>query len=185
MIFTSSFCLNTVQGFASLFAVHTLLITRGEFGKAWSFYSIIPIFLAFATSWAIERYTPKQFALAIGYMFMIGASTLGYFSDGASVLMIVAIIMSFGNVVYQVTYKPFFTEFLPRDIIGQLCGVLNIAYALGRTAALVAGGAFISLMGNDYRYAWILSIGAGIISIFLVIGIPDKRFPERKRRQPA
>lgn len=180
MIFSSSFCLNTVQGFASLFAVHTLLISRGDFGKAWSFYSIIPIFFAFITSWAIERYTPKQVALAVGYTFMIGASIIGYFSTGASSLTFVAFIMSFGNVIYQVTYKPFFTEFLPADIVGQLCGVLNIAYALGRTAALVVGGAFISLMGNDYRYAWVLSIIAGIISILLVIGIPDRRFARNR-----
>ena len=180
MVFTSSYCLNTVQGFAALFAVHTLLLSRGEFGNAWSYYSILPIFLAFATSWGIEKFLPKQWALAIGFCFMIGASILGYFSDGANALVIVAVIMSFGNVVYQVTYKPFFTEFLPADIVGQLCGTLNIAYALGRTLALVIGGAVISLLGNDYRYAWILAIVAGIASVILVIRIPDQRFVQRR-----
>lgn len=181
MVFCSSCCLNMVQGFAALFAVHTLLITRGEFGEAWSFYSVLPIFLAFATSWAVERYLPKQVALVIGFLFMIGGSFLGLFSTGVDTLTITAIIISFGNVVYQVTYKPFFTEFLPRDIIGQLSGALNISYALGRTFALVGGGAVISMMGNNYRYAWVLAIIAGIASIFLAAGIPDRRFAEKQR----
>ena len=123
---------------------------------------------------------PKQLALVIGFFFMIGASVLGLLSTGVDSLTIAAIIMSFGNVVYQVTYKPFFTEFLPRDIIGQLSGALNISYALGRTFALVGGGAVISMMGNNYRYAWVLAIIAGIFSVLLAMGIPDKRFAEKR-----
>ena len=180
MMLASSFCLNIVQGFAVMFAVHTLLISRAEFGDAWSYYSVVPIFLAFVTAWAIERYLPKQLALAIGFTFMVGASVIGYFAQGDAALTAVALVMSFGNVVYQVTYKPFFTEFLPSDIVGQLCGVLNIAYALGRTIALAGGGIVISLLGNDWRYIWVLAIIAGIVSIFLVLGIPDQRFAARK-----
>ncbi|MBK1879338.1 MFS transporter [Pelagicoccus mobilis] len=182
MVFSASFSLSVIQGLASLYAVETLLLSRAEFGQAWSYFSLIPIFFAFAAGWAVERFLPKPLALAIGFSVMAGGSIVGYFSTGQNSLSLAAVVISAGTVVFQVTYKAFYTEFLPRDIIGQLSGVLNICYALGRLLAYWIAGGIIYLLGNDYSYIWPISAVASIISIIIVLGIPDPRYNQRKKQ---
>lgn len=180
MVLTSSFALNCVQGFTALYAVKTLLMERSAYGEAWSYFSLIALLSAFAIGWLIERFLPKPTALACAYSIMLVACVIGYFSTDQAGLSIVAIVFAFGAVAYQVTYKAFYTEFLPPDIIGQLSGVLNISYALGRMSALILGGAVIGLLDNDYSYIWPMSAIAAIVSIVLVLRIPDPRFEARK-----
>ncbi|MDQ8198940.1 MFS transporter [Pelagicoccus enzymogenes] len=181
MVFSASFALSVVQGFASLYAVETLFLSRSEFGQAWSYFSLIPIFFAFAAGWAVERFLPKPIALAIAFAVMACGSILGYFAGSQHALSIVAIVVSAGTVVFQVTYKAFYTEFLPKDIIGQLSGVLNICYALGRLMAYWIAGGIIFLLGNDYSYIWPISAVASLVSIIIVLRIPDPRFLARKQ----
>lgn len=185
MVLTGAFALNCVQGFSSMFAVKTLLMERADYGKAWSYFSLVSLASAFAIGWAVERFCPKPVALAIGYAVMTVGCIVGFFTDGPLTLSITAVVFAFGAVTFQVTYKAFYTEFLPRDIIGQLSGVLNICYALGRMSALIMGGAIISLLGNDYRYIWPISAVFAVISLILVLGIPDPRYNERKKQAAA
>ena len=84
------------------------------------------------------------------------------------------------SVVSGVCQKAYLTEFIPRDIIGQISGAYNICMALGRTAALAGGGLLISLFDNNYPMIFPIGFVFGVLSIYLVWGTKDVRFAERQ-----
>ena len=80
-----------------------------------------------------------------------------------------------------VTFKPFFSEYVPKEIIGQVSGALNICWGIGRSIAIVAAGAAVEfLFDNNYRYIFPMSIVMGIASFIIAWRIPDLRYEARK-----
>ncbi len=179
--------LQIIQGWIALYAVTNILLTRQDFGKAWSIQSLIPLFLAIITGHVIERYTSKQWSLIFGYTMLMITCVYGYFSSTLWDLSIIAVMWGVGNMVVNVALKPFTTEYIPSDIIGQVTGALNIFFAIGRTAALAGGGILISIMGgaDNYRPIWILGLIFGAITIAFCVTLPDLRFQERKQAKSA
>jgi MFS family permease len=93
-----------------------------------------------------------------------------------------ALTWGFGYMLVQVTYKPFLTEYIPSDIIGQVSGAINICYGLGRSLAiLIAGAAVDYLFDNNYRYIFPMGMVMAIVSIWVSLSIPDLRYQARKR----
>ena len=92
-----------------------------------------------------------------------------------------ALTWGFGYMLVQVTYKPFLTEYIPSDIIGQVSGAINICYGLGRSLAiLIAGAAVDYLFDNNYRYIFPMGMVMAIVSIWVSLSIPDLRYQARK-----
>lgn len=171
--------INIVVGFAVLFAVHTVGITKGQFGDVWSNRSSTALICAIPVGLLIVR-LPKQWVLVAGFLVALAGCVYGYFSTGPADFLPVAILFGFGYMVIEVTLKPFFSEYLPRDIVGQLTGAYNICYAMGRITALVGTGAIVALADGNYRVIWILALIFGAASVIVAAGIPDLRFSERR-----
>lgn len=184
--FTQYLFQNILQGFFVLFVVDTLMVSRGEFGRIWSWMPALNFFCAIPIGIIAEKYLPKQIALIFGYVSMLMCCVLGWFAQDASDLLPVFLFFGIGQLVSGVCQKAYLTEFIPRDIIGQISGAYNICMALGRTVAAAGGGALIALFGNDYRVIFPIGFVFGVISIYLVWGIKDVRFAERKaaKNQP-
>ena len=80
-----------------------------------------------------------------------------------------------------VTFKPFFSEYVPSDILGQVSGALNICWGLGRAIAVLGAGIIIdNFFDDNYRYIFPLSIVLAVVSIWIAARIPDLRFEARK-----
>ena len=178
--FTQYLFQNILQGFFVLFVVDTLFVSRGEFGRIWSWMPALNFFLAIPIGIIAEKYLPKQIALICGYCSMLVCCVLGWFAQDASDLLPVFLFFGMGQLVSGVCQKAYLTEFIPRDIIGQISGAYNICMALGRTVATAGGGFVIMLFDNNYRVIFPMAFVFGLLSIYLVWGIKDVRFAERK-----
>jgi len=183
--FTQMIFTNVVAGFVVLFAVQNLSASRAEFGEIWSFQSLLALFAAIPLALAVERYMPKHWALGIGFCIMMLACVLGLLAQSLSTFLLITIVWGAGALLTSVTLKPFMTEYIPSDIIGQVTGALNIFFALGRTAALLGGGVLISLLGNDYRHIWSIALFFGAITVGLCISLPDLRYQARAVGRPT
>ncbi len=177
MLFT-----NVVSGFVVLFVVQNLAASRGEFGEIWSLQSMIVLVTAIPAGIAVERYLPKHLALGVGFAISLGASVLGLFARDLQSFLVITLVWGVGSVLTSVTFKPFMTEYIPRDIIGQVTGAINIFAALGRTVALLGGGVLVSFFENNYRTIWWIAIVAGSSCVLLCARLPDLRFRQRQSR---
>lgn len=171
--------INVVVGFAVLFAVQTVGISKAEFGSAWSTQALVALACAIPLGFAIER-MPKQWALVAGFAISLGGCVWGYFADDARSFYAVAVLFGFGYLVVEVTLKPFFSDYLPPDIVGQLTGAYNICYAIGRVTALVGAGGIVTMAGDNYRVIWLIALGFGCLAALVSASIPDLRFAERR-----
>lgn len=172
--------LSLVGGWISLFATETMGLTKEEFGNNWGYEPLLTLILAVPAGYFIGKYCPKQWTLVVGYSIALVGCVFGYMADSASDLIVVAILIGLGGVVDKVTRKPFFTEFLPKEKIGQLTGAFNIFLGLGRWFAELGGGFFIGLMGNDYRFMWIMAFFVGLLTLIVTATIPDVNYQQRK-----
>lgn len=182
--FTYSLFINTVVGFAVLFATRTVGITKAQFGAAWSTKEYLALACAVLVGFAIEK-LPKQLALAAGFLFATAGCVFGYFAHAPGDFYPLAILFGFGWMIVEVTLKPFFSEYLPRDIVGQLTGAYNICYAIGRITALVGTGWAVHLAGENYRLIWLLGLVFGLAAIAVSASIPDRRHGERRAAKRA
>jgi Na+/melibiose symporter-like transporter len=178
--FTQYLSQNVIQGLIVLFAVDTLGVTRGDFGRVWSWYPAIAFCFAIPIGIVAERWLPKQWTLIGGYCLMMLSAVFGWYAEDVGDLLPVVLCFGVGQLVSGVVQKAFFTEFIPRDIIGQIAGAYNICLALGRTVALAGGGLLIKFLDNDYRYIFPISFVFALISVLIALGIRDVRFEESR-----
>ena len=130
----------------------------------------------------IEKFISKRWAISGGFAIMTAALLMGWFAQNITHFYWMALTWGFGYMLVQVTYKPFLTEYLPSDIIGQVSGAINICYGLGRSLAiLIAGAAVDYLFDNNYRYIFPMGMVMAIVSIWVSLSIPDLRYQARKR----
>ena len=177
--FVYSIFVNIVLGFAILFAVQTVGISKAQFGAAWSMQALLALVCAIPLGFFIER-LPKQWALVVGFSISLAGCVCGYLARDAGSFYAIALLFGFGYLVVEVTIKPFFSEYLPPDITGQLTGAYNICYATGRIVALIGAGWAVSQAGNDYRVIWILALVFGVLSALVAASIPDMRHEARR-----
>jgi len=181
--FVQFFFQNLVVGFISLFAVQTLLLTPSEFGDIWKWSALVAI-SAFAFGTMLER-LPKNWVMGFGYGLSTLACVIGYYSKDGHDLMVVAFVFGVGQLLGNMIQKPFFTEYVPRDIIGQISGAYNTCFAVSRMLALGLGGMMIKALGNDYRMIWVMGGIMGVVTVWASVTIPDRRFHERKAAAKA
>ena len=177
---------NLVVGFVALFAVKTLQLSAAEFGGIWRWQALIAV-SAFALGALIER-LPKQWVLAGGFGLSTVACALGYFAHDGTALLTVAFVFGVGQLIGNLTLKPFFTEFVPRDIIGQISGAFNTSFALARMLALGVGGMLVKFFAqdaNDYRSMWLMAVVMGIATAAVCLTIPDRRHAARRQQVRA
>lgn len=180
---TQALASHIVAGFVVLFAVQTVHVSKAQFGNAWSTQALISLTCAIPLGWVVER-LPKPWVLVAGFAFSIAGCLLGWFAHDAHSFFAIALLVGFGGVVGNVTFKPFFSEYLPRDIIGQLTGAYNICYAVGRSLALAGGGWLVGHLGNNYRFIWIVAVVFNLLSALIAASIPDVRYARRKTARP-
>lgn len=132
-------------------------------------------------AWLVERYTSKRMAMLLGIVFLITALSIGWTAQSIDQIFWLAIMWGIGYMLTIVTFKPFFSEYVPKEIIGQVSGALNICWGIGRSIAIVAAGAAVEfLFDNNYRYIFPMSIVMGIASFIIAWRIPDLRYVARK-----
>ena len=178
--FTSFMAAMLISEWVVLFATETLGLSLTEFKNAWKKEPLVTLFFALPAGWLIGKYCAKQWAMVFGFGLMMASCVYGYYSEDANDLMIVAIIYALGNIVSKVTYKPFFTEFLPAAKIGMLTGAFNIFYGLGRGVSNAGGGELIEFFDNNYRVMWIMAFVLVLVSAVVMATIPDVGFARRK-----
>lgn len=176
--FVQFFFQNLIVGFIALFAVETLKLSKSEFGDIWRWSALVAI-SAFAFGWVLER-LPKNWVMAGGYGLSTLACVIGYYAQDGQSLMLVAFVFGVGQLFGNMAQKPFFTEYIPRDIIGQISGAYNTCFAVSRMLALGLGGMMIKALGNDYRMIFVIGGLLGVITVWTSIIIPDRRYQERK-----
>lgn len=176
--FVQFFFENLILGFISLFAVNTLLLSPAEFGDVWKWSAVVAI-SAFMFGSMVER-LPKNIVMGFGFGLSTLACVIGYLAKDGSDLMIVALVFGIGQLLGKMTQKPFFTEYVPRDIIGQITGAYNTCFAVARLLAMGLGGMMIKALGNDYRMIFVVGGVLGIITVWTSLIIPDSRYHERK-----
>ncbi len=182
--FTLAMVLNLAAngGLLRLFATNQLGASQGDYGSSWSAASLAPLFLSIPMALIIEKFISKRWALSGGFAIMTAALLMGWFAQNITHFYWMALTWGFGYMLVQVTYKPFLTEYLPSDIIGQVSGAINICYGLGRSLAiLIAGAAVDYLFDNNYRYIFPMGMVMAIVSIWVSLSIPDLRYQARKR----
>lgn len=188
LYFCFSMLANTVilGGFLRLFATHNLGATQAEFGATFWVSTIPPLLLSIPVALLVERYVSKRIALVIGLGTIIAAFIVGWTAQSLDHLFWLAILWGFGYMLTYATFKAFFSEYVPKDIIGQISGALNVCWGLGRALAiLVAGFAVDYFFDDNYRFIFPLAIGIGCVSLYLALSIPDLRFEERKQANKA
>jgi len=169
-------------GFLRLFATHNLGATQAQFGETFWVSTIPPLLLSVPIAILVERYVSKRIALVLGIGTLIASLFIGWSAQSIDELFWLAILWGFGYMLTIVTFKPFFSEYVPSDIIGQVSGALNICWGLGRSLAiLIAGFSVDYLFEDDYRFIFPLSIVMGAVSLFIAFSIPDLRFEARKK----
>ena len=141
------------------------------FKDSWKKEPLITLIFAVPIGWFVGKYCPKQWTMVVGYGLIMAACVYGYFSHTAGDLVVVAVLYAFGNVISKVTYKPFFTEFLPAAKIGMLTGAFNIFFGMGRGVSNFGGGVVISFFDNDYRVMWIMAFILTAISAVIMATI--------------
>jgi len=170
-----------VLGYIVLFAVKTAGIAQADFGASWSWFSVAALCTALPAGVLVERIWPKQISLVIGYTSVFAGCVWGLFSHAPWEIAGIGAILGFGHSLIEITQKPFFTEYLPKDIIGQLSGAYNVCFATGRTLAMVGGGWLIQLCGNNYRLIWVVALVTGVVTLIVAASIPDHRYSARKQ----
>lgn len=168
-----------VVGYVVLFATKTAGLSKTDYGAAWSFFPAAALCTALPAGLIMERWLSKPHGLAFGYAIAAGACAWGLFSHSASELRWIAVLLGIGYTLVEVTQKPFFTEFMPIDIIGQFSGAYNICFATGRTLAMAGAGWLITLCGDNYRLIWIVGAAATVTAMVIARQIEDPRFAQR------
>lgn len=179
LAFVHAMFLAVINGFIVLFAVDTVHLKRSEFADIWSLHALVALGCAIPLGLLAERW-PKQRVLVAGYALVMVACIIGYRAEHASAFVAITLLFGLGHVMLDVTLKPFFTEYVPRDIVGQVTGAYNICFAIGRSVALVGGGWLVSRLGTDYRVIWPAGLALGVVAIALASQIPDERYARRK-----
>jgi len=181
--------------FMVLFAVETMKLPQGEYSSRWGILPIMSIALAIPLGFLVEKF-PKQKANAFGFFLMLMAAIFAIARKNGQPndIYFIAICFGFGSLIMEVTFKPFMTEYFPKDIIGQLSGAMNVFFATGRMAMTLGGGYLVYWMNgpqasvtksNDYSIIWWVAIATALTNILLILTVPDHRHDERKRAKAA
>ena len=160
-------------------------ITSSDFGNSWSWFPLISLFFAIPMGIVVEKYLPKQWALVAGYALALVGCGIGYYAVDADDFVSLAMIFGTGMLICNLTQKPFFTEFIPKDIIGQVAGTYNICFAVGRTIAAAGGGYLIKWLGSDYRMIFPIAFGAGVVAVIIAMTLHDPRFEAQRLAKKA
>jgi predicted MFS family arabinose efflux permease len=174
--FLHGFCKYVVVGYVVLFATVTAGLSKSAYGSAWAYFPLATLWTALPAGVLVERWIPKQYGIATGYAIVALTCMWGLFSGTAAELGWIAALLGLAYTLIEVTQKPFFTEFMPPDIIGQLSGAYNICFATGRTLAMAGAGWLITLWGDNYRLIWIASSVAAVVAMITALRIRDQRF---------
>jgi len=175
--------ISSVSGFAVLFAVRTLGLSRAAFGQAWGIQSLLAICAAIPVGWMVAR-SSKRLALLMGFGCALFACLLALSADSQRSIAAIAVWYGFGILTIEVTLRPYLAEHLPRDIVGQLMGAYNFCYAAGRILALLGTGWAVASANGNYRVIWWVAIGCGVVGMVLTATLPDGRRRVRRLGQP-
>lgn len=179
LAFTHAAFLNVINGFVVLFAVQTLGLAKADFGKIWSIQTI-PAIIAVVPLGLLAERIPKQWALVVGYAVALVGCVLGLMAADAGDLVPTALLFGFGALLVEVTQRPFFSEYLPPDLVGQISGAYTACFALGRASAVLLAGALAYMLDNNYRVIWGIALLFGLISLLISATLPDKRYAARR-----
>jgi len=171
--FTYAAFVSSVTGFSVLFAVRTLRMSKADFCCAWGSQSLIALVCAVPVALMVARW-PKQWALVAGFGCALIACFIAMSADAGRWIYPIALFFGAGVVIIDVTLKPFFSEYLPRDIIGQLTGAYNMCYASGRIVALVGTGWAVAAADGDYRVIWMVAVVFGSLAAIVSATIPGR-----------
>ena len=184
-LFLRAFTKTAVFGSVALYATQTLQLSKESFGGAWAMMPFVALVLAIPLGLAAERFA-KQRVMQVAFAVVIASCLVGYFTSTIVGLTVAAFLFGFGDMLIEVTQKPFMSEHYPKDIIGQLAGCINVFFALGRTFALVFVGWCVKWVNPagvevmDYHVIWIISGVSALLGILLLQRVRDFRHEARR-----
>lgn len=175
-----AFARTSIMEFVALYATGNLGFSESEYGSAWGFMPFVGLLFGFPLGYVVERF-PKNRVLQAGFAIMLVSALLGATGSSVVLLTATAVVFGVGDMILEVTHKPFMTEYYPRDQVGQLTGTLNIFYALGRAGALITVGASVrglqALRGGQASYGvmWFIAMLSCGVGILLLRDVRDLR----------
>lgn len=170
--FVRAFQLAAANGFLVLFATQTLLVPKDRYGETVGWLPVIGMISA-SVAGLIGARLPRPAMLIAGFGGALAAYFVAFSADTLLVLALALLVAQFSQSFVEVTFKAFVTEFLPRDLIGQLTGAMNVCWATGRTLGYVAVGQLVALSGDNYRVTWIAAMVAAVINLLLLSSLRD------------
>ncbi|MEM9159326.1 MAG: MFS transporter [Verrucomicrobiota bacterium] len=173
---------NLIKTFVVLYATNVLGGTKSDFGERWFLHNLVALALALPLGILIERKIPKQFAIIVGIAFEMAACIVALFAKDINDIYLIALLFGIGFAIKSTTFKPFFTEFIPRDLIGQVSGAINIFYAVGRLIVTYGGGWVVYFFSGDYRVLFYFALAAGACGIWTVSRVKDERYLNKSQR---
>lgn len=182
--FVRAFQLAAANGFLVLFATQTLAVPKDRYGETIGWLPVVGMASAWLAGWIGIRWS-RPVLLLTGFAGSLGAYLGAFSAQTLLVLAIALVVGQFSQSFIEVTFKAFVTEFLPRELIGQLTGAMNVCWATGRTLGYVVVGQLVALFGNNYRLTWLAAIVAAVINLVLLSSLRDPLHSGRARRDDS
>lgn len=181
--FIRAFQLAAANGFLVLFATQTLAVPKDRYGETVGWLPVVGMVSAWLAGWIGIRWS-RPILLLTGFAGSLGAYLGAFSADTLAVLAIALVVGQFSQSFIEVTFKAFVTEFLPRELIGQLTGAMNVCWATGRTLGYVVVGQLVAAFDNNYRLTWLAAIAAALVNLLLLASLRDPLHPSGKAAPP-
>lgn len=194
--FLRAFIAATLGGYMSLYAVKTLLLPEGSFGRISGIATLITFAFAIPIAFLAERMS-KRLLLQLSFGLVIIACAFGIAARSGwlgeatwpasaqglpNEILFMFFFHALGGLALGNVTKAFITEFFDRDIVGQLQGAINVFFATGRTLGLVIVPYFI-FVKDDYTPIFYVALVVSAVAILLLASVRDVRYAERRARQ--
>jgi MFS family permease len=154
--------------FTIFFGRENLNMSLEEFGKLFSWFSLLSIALAFPCGYLADKLKPVR-AYNLGLILVVACSTLSFFFIFDKISFVIfTLVTSISYSIQGASTLPMYAELLPKARYGQFCAAQALVNSVALIVANVGGGLFIDMMGN-YRYLYLWdAMFTGISLCFMI-----------------
>lgn len=152
--------------------VHGLGMTSGQLGTLSGIGTAIGLCVTPFAGWLVDRVGPKLLWMWAGGMVGIVQIALFLLPQTPGVISVLYGLFAFFNAGLTVGLLPIMFATIPKERFGQLNGANQIVTRAFQIIASIGLGAFITFMGEDYRYAFLFGgvayLGAPLFLILML-----------------
>lgn len=171
MVFAMAFTFAVWQVLLNNFVIERAAFSGDDIGMLQSLREV-PGFLAFTAVFLLLVIKEQYFALmSIGVM-SIGVALTGFF-PATTGLYITTVIMSIGFHYFETLNKSLTLQWVDKKETPHFMGKALAVKAVASLSAYALIGVFMTLLGIDYRWMYLLAGGVGLaITFFLLLSFP-------------